>query len=91
MRVDAISKIYETYKTKMVPSSTQSEKTTSKDKVELSTMAQDYATIQKKLSETSDIREDLVADIKQRMENGTYNVSAKDVASKILMGYNLKG
>lgn len=91
MRVDAISKIYETYKTKIVSSSTQTEKTKSRDKVELSTMAQDYATIQKKLSETSDVREDRVADIKQRIENGTYNVSAKDIASKILMGYNPKG
>lgn len=32
----------------------------------------------------SDIREDKVADIKERIKNGTYNVSAEDVARKIL-------
>lgn len=37
--------------------------------------------------ESSDVRSDRVADIKKRMENGTYNVSAEDVARKILQRF----
>lgn len=87
MRVDAINQIYGSYKSKTTAKPNQVEKAKGKDKVEFSSFARDYATIQKKMSETPDVREDLVADIKQRIQNNTYNVSAKDVASKILTGY----
>ena len=36
------------------------------------------------LAKETDVREELVQDIKQRIDNGTYNVSSKDVADKIL-------
>ena len=44
----------------------------------------DLAVAKKALSETSDIREERVAAIKKQMEEGTYKVSAEDVAEKIL-------
>ena len=45
---------------------------------------QEYSAIRKAIANTPDIREEKVADIKARMENGTYNVSSADVARKIL-------
>ena len=44
----------------------------------------DLAVAKKALSEASDIREERVAAIKKQMEEGTYKVSAEDVAEKIL-------
>ena len=44
----------------------------------------EYNAIRKAIANVPDIREDKVADIKARMQNGTYNVSSADVAKKIL-------
>ena len=44
----------------------------------------EYNAIRKAVANVPDIREAKVADIKARMENGTYNVSSADVARKIL-------
>ena len=46
----------------------------------------EYSAIRKAVSNAPDIRETRVADIKARIENGTYNVSSADVARKILEG-----
>ena len=36
------------------------------------------------LKEMPDVRADKIADLKERIANGTYNVSGKDIASKII-------
>ncbi|MBE6024482.1 MAG: flagellar biosynthesis anti-sigma factor FlgM [Cellulosilyticum sp.] len=84
MRVDAVSRIYNTYSTQMASSAKDTDKAKSKDEVDFSTQAKDFAAIKKMLSDVPEVREDKVQDIKQRMENGTYNVSSEEVASKIL-------
>jgi len=50
----------------------------------VSSEGKDYQAIRKIVANVPDIREDKVARIKAQMENGTYNVSSADVASKIL-------
>lgn len=55
----------------------------------VSSEGKDYHAIRQALANTPDIREDKVASIKARMENGTYNVSSADVAKKILEGVSL--
>lgn len=46
----------------------------------------EYNAIRKAVANVPDVRETKVADIKARIENGTYNVSSADVARKILEG-----
>lgn len=87
MRIDAlnqVSHLYQANKTKKISKSSEIEK---KDQFEISQSAKDYQTAKKALSQTPDIREDKVAEIKNAMNTGTYNVSAQEIADKMVSKY----
>jgi negative regulator of flagellin synthesis FlgM len=50
-------------------------------------VGRDYQIAKNAVSEASDIREDKVAQLKDMVESGTYQVSADDFASKLLENY----
>ena len=54
------------------------------DKIEISKEAKEFQAILNALNKTSDIRSEKVEDIKNRIENNTYNVTAKDVINKLI-------
>ena len=54
------------------------------DGISLSERAKEVVSVTRALGELPDVREDLVRDIKERIEAGTYDISAEDVAEKIL-------
>lgn len=91
MRIDHINKIYETYKEQAISRTKQVSKVQKKDEVALSKTAKDFQTVHKLLSTTPDIREDKVNEIKEKMKSGSYNVSAAEVADKILSHLDIKG
>lgn len=87
MRIDAlnqVSHLYQANKTKKISKSSETEK---KDQFEISQSAKDYQTAKKALSQTPDIREDKVTEIKNAMNTGTYNVSAQEIADKMVSKY----
>jgi len=88
MRINSINRIYETYSAQSAVPVKETGKAQAKDKVDFSNQAKDFASIKKMLENTPEVREELVQDIKQRMDNGTYNTSSSEVASKILSQYN---
>ena len=57
------------------------------DKLLISSMGKDYNTARTALSSTPDIREDLIYSIKERIKNGTYEVSGEAFAEKILENF----
>ena len=57
------------------------------DKLLISFMGKDYNTARTALSSTPDIREDLIYSIKERIKNGTYEVSGEAFAEKILENF----
>ena len=67
----------------------KNEKTVSNfsDKLLISSMGKDYNTARTALSSTPDIREDLIHSIKERIKNGTYEVSGEAFAEKILENF----
>lgn len=91
MRIDAINRIYDSYKAQSTTASNKIDKTSSKDEVTLSSEAKDFTTITKLLSEVPDVRTDKVEEIKNRMNSGNYNVKAEEVAGKILSQFNVRG
>lgn len=91
MRIDAINKIYETYKASSISSSKKINKTQSKDEVALSDTAKDFRTAYKALGNVSEVREDKVAALKAQMASGTYNVKASEVAEKMLSKFDIRG
>ncbi len=54
------------------------------DAVEISGKVKESVSIAKQLKELPDVRSEKVADLKAQIENGTYNVSGKDIAGKIV-------
>lgn len=53
----------------------------------ISSMGEDYITAKKALLSTPDIREELIHSIKERIKNGTYEVSGEAFAEKILENF----
>ena len=56
------------------------------DKISLSSQAEDYNTAMRAMQVSPDIRHELVNSLRDMIVNGTYNISAHDVAAKIFHG-----
>ena len=54
------------------------------DTVALSSAAKDIQEAQKQLEAIPDVREDKVAQLKEQIENGTYEIDAEKIADKML-------
>ncbi len=54
------------------------------DEVSISEKGKDVSEMTRTLKEMPDVRADKVADLKERIANGPYNISGKDIASKII-------
>ncbi len=91
MRVDAINRMYDIYSTQAGMAVKNVDKVHSRDEVDFSSQAKDFATIKRMIAAEEDVRMDKVKEIKEKIDNGTYDVTAKQVASKILSKMNLKG
>ncbi len=55
-----------------------------KDELELSTKAKEYQIAIKAFNKLPEIREDLVNDLKSKIQQGSYNVSGEEIADKII-------
>lgn len=86
MRIDAYNAVSQVYQTKANynKSKAVSSYASQDDKYEISDAAKSYSVAKSAVAKASDVRMDKVADIKARMAAGTYNVSAEEVADKIL-------
>lgn len=82
--MNKVSNLYNNNSTTKV---TSSKLASGKDKLEISQMGKDYQVAKQAVSQTSDIREDKVNEIKARITSGTYDITAKDVASKLVDSY----
>lgn len=88
MRIQAYSQVQQLYgvnKSKR-PASTTS--VSRRDQLELSSIGKDFQTAKKAVSDAADIREDITAPIKSKVQNGTYEVSGESFAEKLLAKYN---
>lgn len=54
------------------------------DKVELSRESREVQAAYKAIAATPDVRADIVAEIKARLDAGQYNISGREVAQKML-------
>ncbi len=57
------------------------------DKLQISSMGKEFSIAKQALALTPDIREDLVSSIKERIKNGTYEVSGEAFADKLFRKY----
>lgn len=87
MRVDAYNKISQVYQTNVTKKTTKTAGSSAADQVQISRIGKDYQVAKKAVNDVPDVREDKVNEIKERMKSGTYNVSAEEIANKIVDRY----
>lgn len=87
MRVDAINHVSRIYKTANAKKADKAEEVKNRDAYEISQSAKDYQVARKAVSESPDVREDRVAQIKEAIASGTYNVSSQEIAEKMVSNY----
>jgi len=88
MRIEDHLRIFQIYnQNKRINKIEKGKDISSTDKIEISKEAKEFQAILNALNKTSDIRSEKVEDIKNRIENNTYNVTAKDVINKLIEEY----
>jgi flagellar biosynthesis anti-sigma factor FlgM len=87
MRVDAYNKVNQLYQSTATKNTKSTEKTTGKDTVVISQVGRDYQIAKQAVQNAPDIREDKVSQIKAGIASGTYNVSAKEAADRLVDNY----
>lgn len=87
MRIDAFNKISQVYNANKPKSTSKVKAESFSDKLELSRTGMGYHAAKQAVQRTPDIREDKVAEIKQRMEAGSYNINLHEVADKLVEKY----
>ncbi|MBQ9119628.1 MAG: flagellar biosynthesis anti-sigma factor FlgM [Lachnospiraceae bacterium] len=87
MRIDAFNRVSQLYQNNSTRNIAKAGKTTQPDRVEISQMGKDYQVAKAAVEKAPEIREDVVADIRERMANGTYQMDMDALADKLLSGY----
>ena len=90
MRIEAYTQVQQMYNTKK-PAKTQAKGNTSfADQVQISSIGKDIQGAKQAVANASDIREDVTAPIKAKVQAGTYEVSAESFADKLIQKYEEK-
>lgn len=88
MRIEAYTQVQQVYQPKKVSQSKKTTGTTpSSDMLQISSVGKDYQTAKAAVASAPDIREDLTASIKAKIQNGTYSVDTSTFADKLLKKY----
>lgn len=88
MRIDAYNQVSQIYNTTRKYKTQQTTHSMGKDQVEISDFGKVYQSIKKEVNEIPDVRKDKVSELKNRIDNGNYEVSAESFADKLLENYN---
>ncbi len=87
MRIEAYSQVQQMYQTKKVNKARQTESTAQSNPLQISSLGKDLQTAKSAVAACPDIREELTAPIKAKVQNGTYQVDNETFAEKLLRRY----
>ncbi len=90
MRIDAYNHIQQLYGTKSIKKTEEKRvsQASFKDQLMLSAAGKDAQIAKQAVANTPDVRESVIAPLKQQIDNGTYEVNVDDLAGKLLEKYN---
>ncbi len=92
MRIDNYGMLQQLYGVNSKPAKTQTTKKGGfSDSLQISDSGNDYQVAKNAMASASDIRADRVAELKEQIQNGTYDVSPEEFAEKILEKYQASG
>ena len=84
MRINSFDKVNQVYKANAASKAQRSSAYGGSDQVQISQLGKDFQIAKNAVKNSSDIRMDKVEAIKKQMEQGTYQVSNKEVADKVV-------
>lgn len=84
MRIEAYNKVQQLYQTKKVNKVRQTGSTPHTDQLQFSNFGKEIRAAQAALAGAPDIREELIAPIRTRVQNGTYKVDTASFADKLI-------
>lgn len=84
MRIEAYNQIHQLYQTNKVNKTRQTGSTARTDQLQFSNLGKDISAAQAAISAAPDVREELVASIRSRVQSGTYSVDNETFAEKLL-------
>lgn len=87
MRIEGYTQVQSLYNTKKTAKTQSKNKIGSSDQLQISNIGKDIQTIKQALAGSGDIREDVTASIKSRIQAGTYEVTAEGFADKLMQKY----
>ena len=87
MRIEAYTQVQQLYNTKKTSKPQAAEKRGLSDQLQISSIGKDIQTAKAAVAGSSDIREDVIAPIKEKLRNGTYEVSNESFADKLFAKY----
>ena len=87
MRIEAYTQVQKLYDTNKAKKAAVGSNVNVSDKLQLSSLGKDIQWAKKAVAESSDVREDVVAPIKARIQSGTYEVSADSFADKLIQKF----
>lgn len=87
MRIEAYSQIQQLYQSQKVNRSQKVATVGQKDQLQISSMGKDIQVAKAAVAGSPDVREELTASIKAKIQNGTYEVSNMSFAEKLLSKY----
>ncbi len=87
MRIEAYTQVQQIYQSQKVNRSQKTSGPAQTDKVQISSFGKDIQTAKAALASAPDVREDVIAPIKARIQDGTYAVETGSFAEKLLAKY----
>ena len=87
MRIEAYTQVQQLYQTRKVNKAQQTGSVARTDEVQISSLGKDIQTAKAAVAGSPDIREELTAPIKAKIQNGTYSVDNGSFAEKLLQKY----
>lgn len=88
MRIEAYAQVQKLYDTKKTNKTIAGNNVNTSDKLQISSLGKDIQWAKQAVAESSDIREDVVAPIRARIQSGTYEVSAESFADKLVQKFD---
>lgn len=87
MRIEAYNQVQQLYQSQRVNKSQKIAKAVPADQLQISSRGRDYQIAKAAVQNSPDVREELTAPIKERVQNGTYAVETASFAEKLLQKY----
>ena len=84
MRIEAYTQVQQLYQSQKVSRTQKTQTASHTDRLQISSQGKDFQTAKAAVAAVPDIREELTAPIKARIQNGTYGVDNASFAEKLL-------